>query len=264
MNTYANICGFEFPKLDYGETIQLFEKWIEQGQSRQVCITNVHSIVTALFNKGFQKILHHSDLLTMDGQPLRWYANLIYGLRVKDRITGAELLAKTIAHGLERQWRHFFLGSTQEVLCKLQRRLEEKYPGLKVVGAHAPPFRPLTRDEDDALVTEINDSMPDFLWVGLGAPKQEKWIFDHLDRVHVPVQAGVGAAFDFHSGNIKRAPLSLQKAGLEWLYRIYRDPRLWKRYLSTNPVFLGLFIRDYIKVRLVKNPSPSSGPASGS
>jgi N-acetylglucosaminyldiphosphoundecaprenol N-acetyl-beta-D-mannosaminyltransferase len=97
----------------------------------------------------------------------------------------------------------------------------------------------------------INDAGPDFLWVGLGAPKQEKWIFDHLVRVHVPVQIGVGAAFDFHSGNILRAPKLIQRLGLEWLYRISQDPRLFKRYLTTNPIFMFLFLRDFIKIRLL-------------
>jgi len=123
---------------------------------------------------------------------------------------------------------------------------------VNIVGWHSPPFRPLSLEEDEQLVALINEHQPDFLWVGLGAPKQEKWIAAHLAKVNAPVQVGVGAAFDFHSGHVRRAPVWMQKSGLEWLYRMLQDRRLIKRYCATNPVFLALFLRDFVVVRCRK------------
>jgi N-acetylglucosaminyldiphosphoundecaprenol N-acetyl-beta-D-mannosaminyltransferase len=130
--------------------------------------------------------------------------------------------------------------------------MQQAYPGVEIVGWHSPPFRTLTAEEDKQQVDIINAANPDFLWVGLGAPKQEKWIAAHLDRIHVPVQLGVGAAFNFHSGHIKRAPQWMQSYGLEWLYRVMNETRLIKRYLATNPVFLFLFVRDLLLIRFFR------------
>ena len=130
--------------------------------------------------------------------------------------------------------------------------MQSRFPGVDIVGWQSPPFRPLSAEEDEKLVALINQYQPDFLWVGLGAPKQEKWIAAHLANIHVPVQIGVGAAFDFHSGHIRRAPVWMQKSGLEWLYRMLQDRRLIKRYCSTNPVFLALFLWDFVAVNFRK------------
>jgi N-acetylglucosaminyldiphosphoundecaprenol N-acetyl-beta-D-mannosaminyltransferase len=191
-------------------------------------------------------------MITMDGHPLRWYANLIHGTRVQDRITGSGLMAKSIENGASKGWRHFFLGSTEEVLQRLRSNFKTKYPEIRIVGTYSPPFRAMSKEEDDVLVDRINRADPHFLWVGLGAPKQEKWIYEHVEKVHVPIQIGVGAAFDFHAGTVRRASEYVQKVGLEWLYRLYRDPRLWKRYATTNPPFMAMFLRDFIKIRLLK------------
>ncbi|MBW1673564.1 MAG: WecB/TagA/CpsF family glycosyltransferase [Deltaproteobacteria bacterium] len=250
MHKFVDICSIRFPLIDYNKTIGLFEKWINQGKSRHVCITNVHTLVTALKDKEFKNIVDCADLITIDGQPLRWYAKLIRGVHIKDRITGPELMLKSIEFGNNKRWCHFLLGGTEEVLWKLRKNLIEKFEGINIVGTYSPPFRTLTKEEDAALVERINKAHPDFLWVGLGAPKQEKWISNHLSRIHVPIQIGVGAAFDFHSGNIKRAPEFLQRIGLEWLYRIYRDLKLYKKYLQTNPIFMLIFIRDFIKIKV--------------
>ncbi|MHC4215969.1 MAG: WecB/TagA/CpsF family glycosyltransferase [Planctomycetota bacterium] len=252
MKKHVEICNIRFPLLDYEKAISVFERWIEGGRPHQVCVANVHTVTMCERDKEFWNITKCADMITMDGHPLRWYANLIHGTSIKDRITGSGLMVKSIENGVKKGWCHFFLGSTEEVLRDLEDRISDKYNGVRIVGMHSPPFRQLTKEEDEALVNMINNAKPDFLWVALGAPKQEKWIYEHLDRIHVPIQIGVGAAFDFHAGRIKRAPEFMQRLGLEWLYRVYRDPRLWKRYLTTNPVFMYIFVRDFIKVRLLR------------
>ena len=250
-----NILGINFLKLNYEIILKIFHRWVEEGKANQVCIANVHTVITSLDDPELNAI-NNNSLVTMDGAPLVWYANLIHKADIKERICGPDLMLCCLDHGLEYGWRHFFLGGTPEVLEKLVANMSEKFSGVDIVGSESPPFRSLSIDEDNTLVNKINDSNADFLWVGLGAPKQEKWIAGHLDRVNVQVQIGVGAAFDFHSGMIKRAPIWMQKYGLEWLYRLVQDSRLFKRYASTNPRFLLLFIRDFIKIRVLRIPNP--------
>lgn len=245
------ILGIRFPILDYDLALTLFQDWVNSGQSHQVCLANVHTAVTSLNDSELRDISNKS-LATMDGTPLVWYGRLVHQVDIKSRVCGPELMLKCLEHGQSMGWRHFFLGGKDEVLVDLIGNLQDLYPDAELVGKYSPPFRPLSDEEDQQLVDMINAAKPDFLWVGLGAPKQEKWIAAHLDRVHVPVQLGVGAAFDFHSGRIKRAPLWMQKVGMEWMYRMSRDRRLVKRYLATNPVFLMYFLRDFLLVRLFK------------
>jgi N-acetylglucosaminyldiphosphoundecaprenol N-acetyl-beta-D-mannosaminyltransferase len=204
-------------------------------------------------DKELADITNKADMVTMDGQPMRWYANLVHKVGLRDRVCGPELMQRCLAAGVDKGWKHFFLGSTEAVLEGLCKRLSENYPGIKIVGCYSPPFRTLNEEEHQMIVNMINSSNADFLWVGLGAPKQEKWIAKNLHLLHIPVQIGVGAAFDFHSGNIRRAPAILQKYGFEWLYRIIQDPRLLKRYFMTNPVFLFMFFRDYFQARIISS-----------
>lgn len=247
----VDIFGIRFPILDYELTLQLFQEWITTGQSHQVCIANVHTTVACLTDNELRDISNKA-LSTMDGLPLVWYAKLVHQAEIKTRVCGPDLMLKCLDHGQQLGWRHFFLGGKDEVLADLVTNIRKRYPQAELVGWHSPPFRPLSDEEDQQLVDLINAAKPDFLWVGLGAPKQEKWIAAHLDRVHVPVQLGVGAAFDFHSGHIKRAPLWMQKSGLEWCYRMAKDRRLIKRYFSTNPVFLLRFAWDFLRIRVLK------------
>ncbi|MCD2448887.1 WecB/TagA/CpsF family glycosyltransferase [Methylicorpusculum oleiharenae] len=186
----------------------------------------------------------------MDELPLVWYANCVHNANLKDRICGPELMLRCLDEGRSKGWRHFFLGGKDAVLIDLVSKMRERFPDVEIVGWHSPPFKALSEQEDADLVEMIKSLQPDFLWVGLGAPKQEKWIAAHLARVNVPVQVGVGAAFDFHSGHVKRSPVWTQKTGLEWVYRKLQDRRLIKRYLMTNPVFLALFLRDFINAKI--------------
>ena len=154
------------------------------------------------------------------------------------RVTGPDLMRELLKESGTKHYRHYFYGSTQETLDILREKITEKYPGAVIAGMYSPPFRSLTADEDAEIVEKINAAKPDFVWVGLGAPKQERWMAAHENRVQA-LMLGVGAAFDYEAGNIRRAPAWMQRCNLEWLYRLMQDPkRLFKRYLTTNIKYL--------------------------
>lgn len=247
----VSIMGLSFPCLDYQRALEIFEQWIIERKPHQVCVANVHTTVTCLKDKDLRDI-NNKSLITMDGLPLVWYANLVRDAEIKERVCGPELMLRCFDHGRTKGWTHFFLGGKEDVLNDLVKAVKSRYSGVDIVGWYSPPFRALSSIEDKQLIDRINQSSPDFLWVGLGAPKQEKWIAAHLTRINAPVQIGVGAAFDFHSGHLQRSPGWMQKAGLEWFFRLLQDKRLINRYFSTNPVFLMLFLRDFINIKLLK------------
>jgi len=249
----VNICGIMHSCVDYDAAISTFNEWISRrDRAHQVCISNVHTTVMCRWDKELADIANKADMVTMDGQPLRWYAYHVRGVKINDRVCGPDLMIQSIETGIDRGWRHYFLGGKTDVLSRLCESLKGRFPELRIADSFSPPFRPLTEKENQEITSMINTSHADILWVGLGAPKQEKWIAHNLTRIHVPVQVGVGAAFDFHTGNIKRAPRYLQRSGLEWAYRIIQDPRLLPRYLKTNPVFIYMFLRDFIIARTIK------------
>jgi len=244
----TSICDINHSLLNYDKTVSVIEKWIiEKNRPHQIIISNVYTIITCLRDPEFQKICNSAAMTTIDGQPLLWYARLINNAKIKERVCGPNLMLKCIANGISKGWKHYFLGGKKDVLDNLCLNLAKKYPGLIIAGKYSPPFRPLSKKENKDMIATINQAKPDILWVGLGAPKQEKWIADNLSNIDGQVQIGVGAAFDFHSNAIKRAPQKIQSLGLEWFFRIFQSPRLIKRYLSTNPVFIYIFIRDYLK-----------------
>ena len=154
------------------------------------------------------------------------------------RTTGPDYMKEILKISGEEGFRHYFYGSTEKTLNKLSKTLEKRYPNVQVVGLYSPPFRPLTKEEDEEVIRMINESQADFVWIGLGAPKQERWMADHKGKVN-GLMVGVGAAFDYEAGNIERAPMWMQKANLEWLYRLLQEPkRLFKRYFYTNTKFV--------------------------
>ncbi len=244
----VHIMDMQFSTLSASQTLNLFQHWINTRSVNQVCFANVHTLITSRQDTELKQICNKA-LTAIDGQPLVWYANWVLGASIDNRVCGPDLMARCLDEGRERGWKHYFLGGRQQVLQDLVSTVREDYPGVDIVGWHSPPFRELTPAEEAWLIADINAKQPDFLWVGLGAPKQEKWIARHMHQLHAPVQIGVGAAFAFLSGHVDRAPRWMQESGLEWMYRMVKERRLVKRYLQTNPLFMLLFIHDFLVVR---------------
>jgi len=192
-----------------------------------------------------------STLTVPDGMPLVWAANAL-GDDLPNRVYGPELMDRYCGRCAERGHRVWLYGGRdQGSLMQLALNLRRRHRGIEIVGGYSPPFRPLSRDEEDAIAAQINEARPDVVWVGIGVPKQEKWMARMRDRLEVPVMCGVGAAFDFHAGRVSQAPSWMQERGLEWIYRIAQEPRrLLPRYLYYNPAFVAAFARQYLRERL--------------
>jgi len=202
-----------------------------------VCICNVHSVVTASRDAAFGRVVNEADMSTPDGAPVAWVLRRL-GHIGQQRINGPDLMWRYCEQAEARGEPVFFYGGTEETLAQLKLKLLTAFPALTVAGSISPPFRALTPDEDTAIVEQINASGAGVVFVSLGCPKQELWMAAHRGRIHA-VMIGVGAAFDYHAGTIKRAPKWMQDCGLEWFHRLVSEPRrLWKRYLVTNTLFV--------------------------
>lgn len=229
--------GARITALGWADTFEVLRQWAASGQSRYVCVSNVHMVVTARQDAALAEAMRLSDMSTPDGAPVAWMLRR-QGFVGQPRISGTELMLGYLEHAARRGEPVFLLGSTEETLAGLVRELTKRLPGLVIAGVESPPFRPLTDAEDAELVARINASGARTVWVSLGCPKQEKWMLAHRGRVNA-VMLGVGAAFDFVSGSKPRAPLWMQRSGLEWLHRLADEPgRLWQRYLVTNSKFV--------------------------
>lgn len=233
----ADVLGARINALDWRETLEVLVGWAARSESRYVCISNVHMVVTARNDRALADALNQADMATPDGAPIAWMLRRL-GFDKQTRISGTELMLAYLEGAARRGESVFLLGGTVAVLADLQRHLYARIPGMVIAGAVSPPFRPPTPEEDEALVQQINASGARTVWVGLGCPKQEIWMHQHRGRVNA-VMFGVGAAFDFISGAKPRAPLWMQNNGLEWLHRLLSEPgRLWRRYLVTNTLFV--------------------------
>lgn len=231
--------------LSWHEAVGRIQVWAWGRESRYVCISNVHSVVTAGQDAAFDQVLREADMATPDGAPVAWMLRRL-GFRGQERINGPDLMLKYCEAAAERNESIYLYGGAPETLEILQRVLLERYPGLRIAGAYSPPFRALSDEEDAEVVERINASGAGTVWVSLGCPKQEKWMAAHRGRINA-VMIGVGAAFDYHAGTITRAPLWMQRNGLEWLHRLASEPgRLWKRYLVTNTLFVLGAIRQLV------------------
>ncbi|RJG05769.1 glycosyltransferase [Noviherbaspirillum cavernae] len=231
----------------WDDAIGRIMRWGAAHESRYVCICNVHSVVTTTSDIEFKIAVNNADMATPDGAPIAWALRRL-GFPAQERINGPDLMWKYLAEAERAGQTVFFYGSTDATLEKLDKVLARQFPRLQVGGRHAPPFRPLSMQEDEAIVKTINDSGAHVVFVGLGCPKQEKWMAEHRGRINA-VMIGVGAAFDYHSGTVKRAPLWWQNNGLEWLYRLGSEPRrLFRRYMVTNTLFILGFMRQLLDV----------------
>jgi N-acetylglucosaminyldiphosphoundecaprenol N-acetyl-beta-D-mannosaminyltransferase len=251
-----DVLGTGISAIDLATAVDVIEDWVERGERRYVCVANVHSVMEAYRDPSLREVMNRSGLTTPDGMPLVWLLEHA-GHRPVSRVYGPDLLLEVCRRSAATGHRHFFLGGAEGVADTMADRLRARFPGLQVAGTLSPPFRPLSPEEDVALVRTVNQAAPDMVWVGLGAPKQERWMAAHRDRLTAPAIIGVGAAFDFHAGAVRQAPPVLQRAGLEWAYRLTREPRrLWHRYLVYNPWFVVLTARQLLRARRGR---PSTG-----
>lgn len=244
----SSVIGTPIDALSWQQALARLSSWASSRQSRYVCICNVHSVVTARQDEAFATVIREADMATPDGAPVAWLMRRL-GVANQERINGPDLMWRYCAEAAKRNESIYLYGGQQSTLDALQKKLSEHFPGLTVAGAYSPPYRSLTAEEDLAVVDTINASGAGTVWVGLGCPKQEKWMAEHRGRIRA-VMVGVGAAFDYHAGTIQRAPLWMQKNGLEWLHRLASEPRrLWKRYFVTNSLFMYLATIQLLKHR---------------
>lgn len=236
----------------YKDACDRIQAWAEARKSCYIVAANVHVVVTAYWQRRYQKIINQAALVTPDGMPLVWALRAL-GIKGQTRVYGPDLMLAWCDRATQLELPIYLYGGTESMLEKLQHNLTQQFPGLAIAGSYAPPFRPLTLEEDVEDIQRINDSGAAVVFVGLGCPKQEEWMARQQGQV-TAVMIGVGAAFSFHSGEITQAPRWMMKLGLEWLYRFSQEPRrLWQRYCINNPAFVILFgwqlLRHWLKFR---------------
>jgi N-acetylglucosaminyldiphosphoundecaprenol N-acetyl-beta-D-mannosaminyltransferase len=244
-----DVLGVHVSAVDIARATEEINRWVRRGSRSYVTLTGVHGVMESVRSEDIRRAHNSAGLVLPDGMPLVW---LLWqgGFAIADHITGRDLMLALFDQFQQTGYRHFLYGTTQRTLELLMNNIHQRFPAAKVVGAHAPPFRPAGADEDDAVIEAINASAADIIWVGLSTPKQELWMARHRRRLLAPVLIGVGAAFDFHAGLLRSPPHWLQKAGLEWAFRMAIEPqRLVKRYLRNNPTFLALLAMDKLGMR---------------
>ena len=227
------------------------------AEKKYITVNNVHTMVEGFRNPSFQQIINESFLSIPDGKPLQVVGKL-KGAKKISRLFGPTVMEKFIDWGRQDNVRHFFFGSNEANLQKLKEAIETKYPGTIISGMIAPPFKPIDQWDNDSFIAAINSAQPDFIWIGLGAPKQERWMYTHAKNIN-GFLFGIGAGFDYLAGNTKHAPVWMKNASLEWLYRLIQEPgRLWKRYLTTIPPFIFFASLELlgVKFRKQKHPTP--------
>jgi N-acetylglucosaminyldiphosphoundecaprenol N-acetyl-beta-D-mannosaminyltransferase len=240
------VLGVPLALTDYERTLDWIDDAVAAGHRGYVCVAATHTVMASQEDAGLREAVLSADFTVPDGQPLVWALNLL-GHDLADRVYGPELMDRACARAARSGLRFYLYGGrNQGALAQLARNLRLRHPGLRIVGGHVPPFRELTGAEEDVIAADIRRSGADVVWVGIGVPKQEKWMARMRDRLSAPVLVGVGAAFDFHAGLIPQAPGWMQRLGLEWAFRLAQEPRrLWRRYLHYNPRFVSGFARQY-------------------
>jgi len=232
------ILGIHFDLISWRNAFEIINRWRAAGLRRYVTITNPHSVMLCRRDRAMLKATQAAGLTLPDGVGIVLAARLL-GYRNAGRVTGPEFMLRCCDWGREYGYRHYLYGGGEGVAEKLAVRLSAAFPGMTIAGYYCPPFRALSEKEDAGIVERINGTSPDIVWVGLGAPKQEKWMADHLGRLNATTMIGVGAAFDFHAGIVKWAPAWIRWMGMEWLYRLVREPRrMWRRNLD-SPLFMA-------------------------
>ena len=242
---HAEVLGVGVSAIDLEVSLELADRWIAAGKPGYVCVTGVHGVMEAQRDPEMRRILNGAAINLPDGMPMTWLGRL-RGFKHMDRIFGPDFMAAMCNVSMARGYRNFFYGGQPGVVELLSETLQRRFPGLQVVGTYTPPFKALTLEEAEGFLVQVAQAKPHIVWVGLSTPKQEKFMAEFVDRLHVPMLVGVGAAFDYHTGRIRDCPRWVKRAGLQWLHRLAQDPkRLWKRYLRNNPAFVWRLIRPW-------------------
>jgi N-acetylglucosaminyldiphosphoundecaprenol N-acetyl-beta-D-mannosaminyltransferase len=235
-----NVLGVLISETDYADAVERIVSAAEDGRGFSVSALAVHGVMTGLNDESHRTRLNSLDLVTPDGQPVRWALRLLHGVNLPDRVYGPTLTLHVLAAAAERGLPVYFYGSKQEVLDALTANVQAMFPDLIIAGADPSKFRTVTASEKEEIASRIRQSGAKILFAGLGCPRQEVFAYEFRDAVNMPVLA-VGAAFDYHAGLVSEPPRIVQRVGLQWLYRLVQEPRrLWKRYLLLNPAYLTL------------------------
>lgn len=258
---HVNILGTEIAAVNPGDVVALLRQWIGGERfGRYVCVTGVHGIMEGLRDENVRLVHNEADLCVPDGMPLVWVSRL-RGHRDTRRVYGPDLMLAALALAEKEGLTSYFYGGGPGLAERLREEMLARFPALKIVGTHSPPFRDLTGEEQDEVLERINALEPDLLWIGLSTPKQEKLMSAFRLRVRAKVMLGVGAAFDFNAGTLPQAPKWMQASGLEWFFRLCMEPRrLWRRYMRNNPSFLFHLLLQALRLRSY----PTHGTRPGS
>ena len=243
----TRILGVPVSTINMPIAVRTILGWVTQRNSQYICVRDVHGIMRAQEDPALMAIHDGAGLITPDGMPLVWILRA-RGYNGANRVCGADLVAALCDASQAAGARHYFYGGKPGVAERMAAELLRRFPALQIVGTATPPFRPLTPEEDRAATEEITAARPDIVWVGFSTPKQEYWMRDHVGRIPGATLIGIGAAFDFYAGDVKRAPKWMRKSGLEWLHRLLSEPRrLWRRYLILAPKFIMSMLRRGIR-----------------
>lgn len=248
---YCTILGTRINVTNMSKTISYIENNLTELKGNYICVSNVHTTVMSHRDEAYRQIQNNAAMALPDGKPLSIVSRK-RGYWGAERVPGPDLMLRIFERSAKKGYSHFLYGSTEDTLRLLQQKMTEQYPGVNIAGSYSPPFRPLGKEEDEEVIALINKTKADFIWVALGAPKQEQWMAAHQHKV-CGIMIGVGAAFDFHAGTVKRAPGWMQEWCLEWFYRLFQDPkRLIPRYLDTNFAFVWNSMKEGRKLRKQK------------
>jgi len=243
-----NVLGVWLNAVDYEAALSKIISSAQAHKKLAVSALAVHGVMTGVLDEIHRYRLNQFDLVVPDGQPVRWALNLLYHTQLPDRVCGPALMLKVCERAAEEGLPIYLYGSRDSVLEALSKNLRDRFPKLIIAGSQPSKFRQVSAEEKKEIIQEIRNSGAAMTFVGLGCPRQEVWVYEYSEDLAMPVMA-VGAAFDFHAGNLSPAPVILQKAGLEWLYRLIQEPRrLWKRYVFLNPLYIILFTLQFLKV----------------
>lgn len=243
----ANVLGVGISAVNMGTALKQIGRWIERREQNYVVCAPAHGLMDCHRDAELRGIYNRAGMVIPDGMPVAWICRMM-GFNSVGRVCGVDLMSELCRQSVERGYRHYLYGGwPPDVVEKLAEQLRKRFPGIRIVGTHAPPFRSLSSREDAEVIEKINAAAPDIVWIGLGTSKEKYWAASHVGKITAPILVGVGAAFDFHSGTKLRAPLWMQRAGLEWLFRLITEPRrLGPRYLKDNPAFLYLVLRQFL------------------